>query len=171
MDNITATVQSIINSTSPNACGDVLMKKVVKALPNDYRRNEVIDLLVAARPLCTWRCDLGKCPYSKQSEAAPKAKAKVAKSKKNAKSIVIDLQSLSYVNEMVAAGEVDSFESFVEEAKETAEEWGLGLTNIKVNKAKDVITAKVAFDDMRIVKAWMSRLTPDDLDEADLNLL
>lgn len=185
MNDILTAVQSIIDS-NPKACWRTLVSLVAKAHPIGCGRDDVRELVRSARPNCKWEvCDT-MCSYSERSELeadraaraeASKPRAKSSKkgytgTMKNAKSKVITLQSLSFVNEMIAAGEVDDFDSFLEEAKETAEEWGLGLTNIKVNKGKDVITAKVAFNDIRHVKAWMARLSPEDgLEEAELNLL
>ena len=63
----TTTVQSVIDS-NPKACWRTLEKKLQKALPYDFWRKEVTDLLIAARPLCNWDACDACCPYSGRCE-------------------------------------------------------------------------------------------------------
>ena len=88
---------------------------------------------------------------------------------KNVKTITVD--SLSAINDMIAEGLYETVYDFLDELQLDAEEHNIEILNTNVDEDDDLITAKIAYEDIQDVKDWFATTSPELSDEDIEDLL
>lgn len=81
----------------------------------------------------------------------------------NIKTITLD--SISNVQDMIDDGIYGNLDAYIKELEDTAEVYGLDLTDVQVDEDQDIITGDINYDDIQAVRDWLSSVTPELSDE------